>query len=310
MRNAFVDELLKIAAEDPRVIAVLADNGLLVFDEFQKKFPEQFLNLGIAEGNLVTVSAGMASVGLVPFAYTILPFLTKRAFEFIRDDVCYQRQNVKLIGIGAGFAYSTLGPTHHGTEDIAMTRGLPGLTVISPADPMETAKATAACYAISGPVYLRIGKGKDPVVYREDYKFEVGKGVCLREGTDITLVGTGGILAEALEAAEKLSAEKGILARVINIHTLSPIDDKLLIESAKATGAVLTVEDHSIYGGLGGAVAEILAENTMTGLKFARMGLRGTFCLGYGSVSDLRRAYGLDASAIYSKALEMLGGKQ
>ncbi len=305
MRNEFVKELSLLAQEDPRVFAVLADNGLQVFDDYQGKFANQFLNLGIAEANLVGVSAGMASCGFIPFAYTILPFLTMRAYEFIRDDVCYQNQNVKLAAIGAGFTYSTLGPTHHGTEDIGLVRALPNLTIFSPADPMETRKVTRAAYEIDGPVYLRIGKGKDPVVYEADYDFVVGKGVVLSEGSHLTIVSTGSMVSECKHAVALLASE-GISAQLVNFHTLKPFDADLLVKCAKKTGVILVAEDHATQGGLGGLVAETLMHHRAGNVAFHNIGLRDKFAEGYGSVMEMRKLNGLDALSVAMAAKNLL----
>jgi len=203
MRNAFVSELTDIS-KDPKIFTLLADNGIIVFDDYIKLYPKQFLNVGIAESNMIGVAAGMAMCGFIPFVYTIIPFLTMRPFEYIRNDICKQNQNVKLIGIGAGFNYSTLGPTHHGTEDISIMRCLPNLTVLSPADPLETRKATMAAYKMKGPVYIRIGTGKNPSVYKNDYEFVIGKGIVLNDGDDVTIISTGFIIQETQLAIDEL----------------------------------------------------------------------------------------------------------
>ena len=231
MRNAYLSALYDLANGNRQVLALVADNGALVYDRFRKDFPEQFLNFGISEANMVTVAAGLASCGKIPFAYTIACFITMRAFEQIRNDVCLQKMNVKLVGIGAGFVYSNLGPTHHATKDIAIMRPLPHMTIFSPADPLEAKKVTFAAAQINGPVYLRLSTGGAPSVYTQDYEFKVGKGVTLRQGSDVAIIATGGIVHEVNQAVDELE-KFGISARLINIHTLKPIDKEIILGGA------------------------------------------------------------------------------
>lgn len=305
MRNACIAELTNIS-KDNRVYTMVADNGIIVFDEHVKLYPDQFLNVGIAESNMVGVAAGMATCGFIPFVYTIIPFLTMRAFEFIRNDICEQDLNVKVIGIGAGFAYSSLGPTHHGTEDISIMRCLPNLKVICPADPMETRKAIHAAYETKGPVYIRIGTGKNPAVYKNDYDFRIGQAITLKDGKDITVFVTGTIAHDVLETALALE-KRGISARVINIHTIKPIDEEAVLKAARETKAVITVEEHSIVGALGSAVAEVILEKCDKSVKFKRMGLNDVFCDRYGSVQDLRQIHGLSSEALVKNINQLLG---
>ena len=307
MRNAFISELAELA-EDPRLMTLLADNGIIVYDDYQKRRPKQLLNLGIAESNLIGVAAGLASSGFIPVVYSIIPFLVMRPFEFVRDDICYQNLNVKLVGIGAGFAYSSLGPTHHGTEDVALLSCLPNMTILSPSDPLETRKAARAAYEHDGPVYLRIGTGRNPVVNQTDYSFELGKGIELRSGTDISLISTGTILSEVLKASDALERQ-GISARVINIHTLKPLDREIVIRAAKETGAVLTIEEHTTTGGLASLVASELMESSVGRARFACLGLKNRFCENYGAIEDLRKALGLTAEDICERAVQLLSAK-
>lgn len=307
MRNSYIEALYDIAQENEKVIALVADNGTIVYDKFREDFSERFINFGISEANMVASAAGMASCGLIPFAYTISNFLTMRAFEMIRNDVCLQEQNVKLVGIGAGFIYSDLGPTHHATEDIALMRVLPKMTILSPASPMETKKATRAALKIKGPVYLRIGRNKAEEIYNTDYEFEVGKGITLRAGTDITIIGTGSILNDILKVEEELG-EEGISIRVINMHTLKPIDNDIIIKAIEETKAIVTVEEHSIIGGLGSAIAEIIAE-TKSAIAFERMGLIDSFTKGYGTHDYMKMNNGISKEHIKAKVIEILEEK-
>lgn len=285
MRTAYLNTLYDLASKDKRVYALISDNGAIVYDKYRKDLSEQYLNLGISESNMIGIAAGMASCGKIPFAYTIGAFLAYRAFEFIRNDVCLQKQNVKIVGTGAGEVYSALGPTHHSTEDLGGLRALPNLTIICPASPMEVKKATRAAYEYIGPVYLRLGTNREPEIYSEDYIFEIGKGVTIREGDDVTLIGTGSIIKDILDAAKNLQ-EKGVNARVINIHTIKPIDTEIIIKAVEETGKIVTVEDHNVIGGLGSAVAEVIAESGK-GVKFKRLGLKD-FSIGYGTYDQVK----------------------
>ena len=295
MRTAYLDTLYDLASKDKRVYALISDNGAIVYDKYRKDLASQYLNLGISEANMLGMAAGMASCGKIPFAYTIGAFLAYRAFEFIRNDICLQNQNVKIVGTGAGEVYSALGPTHHSTEDLGGLRALPNLTILCPASPLEVRKATAAAYEYEGPVYLRLGTNKEPEIYDGDYSFEIGKGVTIRDGNDITLIGTGSILKDILDVAEILQ-KSGIRARVINLHTIKPIDREIIIKAIEETGKIVTIEDHNIIGGLGSAVAEVVAESGR-GIKFKRFGLQG-FSQGYGTYAQVKEMNGIDVEHI------------
>ena len=301
MRTAYLDTLYDLACKDKRVYALISDNGAIVYDKYRKVLASQYLNLGISEANMLGMAAGMASCGKIPFAYTIGAFLAYRAFEFIRNDICLQNQNVKIVGTGAGEVYSALGPTHHSTEDLGGLRALPNLTILCPASPMEVKKATVAAYEYNGPVYLRLGTNKEPEIYDDDYSFEIGKGVTIRGGNDITLIGTGSILKDIMDVAELLGKD-GIQARVINIHTIKPIDREIIIKAIEETGKVVTIEDHNIIGGLGSAVAEVVAESG-EGIKFKRFGLHG-FSKGYGTYAHVKGMNGIGAEQIASEIKE------
>jgi transketolase len=304
MRTAYLTALYQLSKENKDIIAMISDNGAIVYDKYRTDFPGQYLNCGISESNMIAVAAGLASCEKIPFAYTIANFLTMRAFEFIRNDVCLQNQNVKLVGTGAGFVYSALGPTHHATEDIGIMRVLPNITIFSPASPLEVMKATKAAVEHKGPVYIRLGTNKEPEIYEDDYQFETGKGVMLRDGKDITIVATGSIVYDTLQAAKMLDGE-GISARVINIHTIKPVDKDILIKAANDTGTVVTVEEHNINGGLGSIVAEVLMENGCGNVRFSRMGLKDCFCKGYGTHKSLKEVNDLGINDIYDECVNL-----
>lgn len=303
MRTAYLDTLYDLAEKDKRVYALISDNGAIVYDKYRKDLATQYLNLGISEANMLGVAAGMASCGKIPFAYTIGAFLAYRAFEFIRNDICLQKQNVKIVGTGAGQVYSALGPTHHSTEDMGGLRALPNLTIISPASPLEVRKATIAAYEYEGPVYLRLGTNKEAEIYDEDYSFKIGKGVTIREGEDVTLISTGSMVKDILEVADLLKKD-GVQARVINIHTIKPIDREIILQAVEETGRIVVAEDHNIIGGLGSAVAEVIAESGR-GVCFKRFGLND-FSKGYGTYAQVKEMNGIDVGRIYREVKLLL----
>lgn len=305
MRNAYLSALYDLAKSDSRILALVADNGAIVYDQYRKDFPQRFINFGISEANMVSVAAGLASCGKIPFAYTISCFLTMRAFEQIRNDVCLQKMNVKLVGIGAGFVYSNLGPTHHATKDIAIMRTLPYMTIFSPASPLEAKKVTAAAAQIKGPVYIRLSTAGTPEVYKEDYKFKVGEGITLRQGTDAAIIATGAIVYEACQAADELK-KLGIPVRLINMPTLKPLDKEIIIKAACDTRVILIVEEHTILGGLGSAVSEVILENINIPIKFKRLGLNGVFPEGYGTYQEMKEMNGLSKTDIIEAVKNLL----
>lgn len=279
MREAYVKALAEEGIKDKRIFGLVGDIGTFTYDDFKKACPDRFVNVGIAECNMIGMAAGLALEGKIPFVYSITPFVTARAFEPIRVDVCYQNLNVKVVGCGSGFSYSTLGCTHHATDDIAIMRALPNMVILSPCDPKEAANCVRAAIEYNGPVYIRIGRSGEPIITPPNYKFEIGKAVKLREGEDLTIIGTGSILYNALEVADRLK-EEGISVEVINIHTVKPIDRIAILLSAKKTGKIFTLEEHSTIGGLGSAVAEVLAE-AKEKVEFKRIGLDDCFCQEY-----------------------------
>lgn len=305
MRNAYISALYDLAKENKQILALVADNGAIVYDRYRQDFPDRFFNFGISEANMVTVAAGLASCGKIPFAYTIACFITMRAFEQVRNDVCLQKMNVKLVGIGAGFVYSNLGPTHHATKDIALMRTLPNMTIFSPCDPQEARYATFAAAQISGPVYLRLATGGTPKIYEKDYEFEVGRAVTLKEGTDVAIISTGGIVYEVLQAVDELESS-GISVRLINIHTIKPIDKEIILKATYDTRAILTVEEHTIFGGLGSSVAEVILENNNSPIKFRRLGLPGTFTQGYGTYQEMKEMNNLSKMDIVRAVKNLL----
>ncbi len=272
---------------------------------FKKKFPERHFDCGIAESNMMSVAAGMAATGKIPFASTFAMFAAGRAFEQVRNSIGYPHLNVKIGATHAGISVGEDGATHQCNEDIALMRTIPGMTIINPADDVEARAAVEAAILHEGPVYMRFGRLAVPVFNDPDtYKFELGKGIQIREGKDIAIFATGLMVSEAIEAARQL-AEEGIDAAVVNIHTIKPIDEDIIIKNAKATGLVLTVEEHSVIGGLGSAVADVLSQHYPT--KQVRIGVNDEF--GHsGPAVDLLKQFGLSADNIAAKARDAVNG--
>ena len=298
-RDSYGNALAELGRLHEDVVVLDADlAGATKTAIFKKEFPERFIDCGIAEGNMIGVAAGLATTGKVPFASSFAMFAAGRAFEQVRNSVAYPKNNVKIGATHAGISVGEDGATHQCNEDIALMRAIPGMVVINPSDDVEARAAVFAAYEYQGPVYMRFGRLAVPVINdNPDYKFELGKGVVLREGKDITIFATGLCVVEALLAAEKLAAD-GIDAEVINIHTIKPIDEELIVASASKTGRVFTVEEHSIIGGLGAAVSEVLSEKQPT--KVTRIGVNDVFGES-GPAVELLHKYGLDAEGIYTQ---------
>jgi transketolase len=304
MRNAFFRTLLETAARDEKIHLVVGDLGFGVVEPFAQRFPGRFLNVGVAEQNMTGIAAGMALSGKTVFTYSIANFPTLRCLEQIRNDVCYHKANVKIVAVGGGLAYGSLGMTHHATEDLAILRVLPEMTVVAPGDPVETEAATRAVATHMGPCYLRLGRAGEPLVHRSPIEFQIGKAIQVREGEDVTLISTGGMLPTACDAAEAL-ASKGLQTRVLSMHTIKPLDVEAVLSAARETRAIVTLEEHSVVGGLGGAVAEVLAESGELRVPFHRMGLPSLFVKRAGTQEYLRKEYNLTPEAIASST-EML----
>lgn len=300
MRNAFARAVVELAEKDERVVLLTADLGFMVLEEFFRKFPKRSFNMGVAEGNMVGVAAGMALSGKIVFTYSIATFMTMRCYDHIRNDVAAQNLNVKIVGVGGGFSYGVHGITHHSLEDIAVMRSLPNMTVMCPADPVEARLATIEAIGISGPVYLRLGKTGEPNVHTANPNFKAGKGIVLRDGTDITILATGNAVHSALQAAD------GISARVISMHTVKPLDRELIIESAKKTRRVLTVEEHYLNGGFGEAVCTALIEAGISGINVKRLGVRDDVHDPVGDQAFLRDFHSISAPKIRTQIMSML----
>ncbi len=287
MRTAFAETLLDLMATDPAIWLVTGDLGFSVLEPFIERFPERYVNAGVAEQNMTGVAAGLASCGHTVFTYSIANFPTIRCLEQVRNDVCYNGLNVKIVSVGGGFAYGPQGYTHHGLEDLAVMRALPGMTVVAPGDPVETRLATRAIAALPGPCYLRLGKAREPIVHTTPPAFELGRAIEIRPGRTLTLIGAGGILAHVVAVADRLHREAGIDARVLSMHTIKPLDERAIAAAACETGAILTVEEHSIVGGLGSAVADLIATGGLA-CRFAKWGASDRLLHAVGSQDYLR----------------------
>lgn len=302
-RDAYGEALKELGGRNKDIVVLDADlSGSTKTSVFAKEYPTRFFNVGIAEQNLMGTAAGLSTAGKIPFASTFAMFATGRGFEIIRNSICYPKLNVKIAATHAGLTVGEDGATHQALEDISLMRSLPNMVVLSPADAIETKQCIVKAAEHNGPVYIRLGRAKVPVIFDESYIFEIGKGVELREGTDVTIIATGVMVEKALLAGEKL-AEEGISARIINMASIKPIDEDIIIKAAKETKGIVTVEEHSIIGGLGSAVAEVVSEKYPT--RVIRVGTMDTF----GESGDgnlLLEKYGLNVDNIVEKAKAIL----
>jgi transketolase len=301
-RDAYVETLAQLAEADHRIVGVVNDSvGSSKLNSFRKAFPDRLINVGIAEQDMVGVASGLANGGRIPFVSAASCFLTGRALEQIKADVAYSNTNVKLCGMSPGVAYGELGPTHHSIEDIAWLRAIANMTVIVPADPIETAAALRWAAAVDGPVFIRVSRMSVPKVYAEDYSFELGKAITVRDGNDVTLISNGTVLWRALAAAEQLAAE-GISARVLSMPTVKPLDTEAVVAAARETAGIVTAEEAVAAGGLGGAVAETVVQQhpaRVTILGFPEFAPTG-------SAGYLLDRYGLSADGIADAARELV----
>ena len=299
-RESYGEELAKLGEENEKIIVLDADLSTATKTEiFAKKFPERFINVGIAEQNLMGIAAGLSTFGKIPYASTFAVFAAGRGYEQIRNSITYPNLNVKICSTHAGITVGEDGATHQMLEDLSLMRSLPNMTVISTSDDTQTRWAVREISKIYGPVYLRLCRMATPVIYEENNQFEIGKGVQIGDGSDATIIATGVTVSEALKAQEVLR-ENDVNVRVIDIHTIKPIDKELIVKSAKETKRIITIEDHNIIGGLGSAVCEVLSEEYPT--KVERMGVPDTFGRS-GKPDELMRYYKIDSNAIVNRVL-------
>ena len=304
MNSAYIGKLMELAEKDHDVLHLLADSGTGYDEMFRKNFPDQIFNFGIAEENMVAAAAGMATVGKKPFVFTAGAFLAYRSLEFIRDDVCFQNLNVKIVGMGSGLSWSSLGPTHHTTEDLAMLRAIPNLMILSPATPKQVAECVQVAYEHEGPVYIRIGMNHELEFFDENYTLNIASNDVIREGKDVVIYSTGSILDEANKACKLLSQE-GLNAKLVNVSCIKPFDEHSLIKDMGLFHSIISVEEHNIHGGLGSIISEIASYNGVT-VKVIPIGIEDKFAEGYGSQIVVRKNNKLDAESIYRRIKEII----
>lgn len=304
MNSSYIGKLMQLAERDQDVLHLLADSGTGYDEMFRRNYPNQIFNFGIGEENMVAAAAGMASVGKKPFVFTAGAFLAYRSMEFIRDDVCFQNLNVKIVGMGSGLSWSSLGPTHHTTEDIAVLRAIPNLMILSPATPNQVSACVELAYKHEGPVYIKIGMNHEKEFFEEDYTLDINSNDIIKDGKDIAIYVTGSILEEVMNAAEFLEAD-GINAKVVNVVTIKPFNEADVIKTAKDIKMIFTVEEHNIHGGLGSLVAESLAYSGVAA-KVVPIGINDVFASGYGTHAVVRKVNALDSGGIYQAIKESL----
>jgi transketolase len=306
MRNAFADELTKLGDDDPRVVMLSGDIGNRLFDAFKDRHPNRFFNCGVAEANMTGLAAGLAMNGLRPVTYTITPFVTTRCLEQIRTDVCYHNVPVTIVSVGAGLAYAGLGPTHHACEDIAFLRALPNMVVICPGDAWEVRAALRAVMKDDRPAYIRMGKKGEPKVHKGPIgDFEIGKAITMVDGSDVCLLSTGNMLPEAIEAGKRLG-ELGASTAVVSFHTVKPLDTACLSDALKRFKLVVTIEEHSLIGGFGAAVAEWAIDAGADTRKLLRIGTPDKFFKESGEQEHAREQLGLSAHQIADRIIARL----
>ena len=305
MRTAFVEELVSLARQDPAVMLLTGDLGYTVFEPFQTEFPTRYFNCGVAEANMMGTAAGLAREGFKPFVYSFIPFAIFRALEQIRIDICYHDLPVTIVGLGAGYSYGDMGATHHAVEDIAVARALPGMCVVCPGDPWEVRGATRALWSHKGPAYMRLGKRGEVAVHGAEMlpEFRLGRALVVQEGHDVALVATSTMLSVAVEAARRLESAHGIRPTVVSMHTIKPLDEACVRRLSEQCRAIITVEEHSVLGGLGGAVCEALADMP-TRCAVHRMGIPDRFVHVSGSQGFYREQCGLTPEGIVRRIIE------
>ena len=306
MRQTALNMVYELAKRDPRVVFIGSDLGPDTLKQLKAELPNQFLMEGVSEANIVTMAAGLALEGKIPYINTIATFLTRRCFEQIVLDLGLHKTKVRLIGSGGGMVYAPLGPTHLATDDIAILRAVPNMTILAPADADEMRRLMPQTLEVDGPVYIRLGKGGDPVVSRPDLPCEIGKAIPMREGRDALLVATGICLQVALEAGAQLE-KKNVSAGVLHVHTIKPLDGAAILARAAPVPVILTIEEHTLMGGLGSAVAELIAEAGFNpGKRFKRIGIPDVFPDQYGSQAGLLKRYGITAAHAAETARDLL----
>jgi len=304
MRRTFIETLIELAKKDKSIYLLTGDLGFSAFENFAQKFPERFINCGVAEQNMMGVAAGLALEGKKPYVYSIVPFATMRCLEQIRNDICYQNLDVKIIGMGAGFSYGTEDFTHHAIEDVSVLKSFPNLIILSPADLIETKKLMLQSYLKKQPAYIRLDKS-NKILHNNESKIKIGAPFVFKEGKDAVLITTGACLETGINVAEKLE-NKGKSIKVISIHTIKPIDEKALVKELQGQKIVFTLEEHSVIGGLGSSVAEILLKNNIQNIIFKELGVPSDYKNIAGTRNYLKKRYGIDEAGVYKKIISAL----
>ena len=305
MRTAFINELIKSAEENDKIQLITGDLGYGVLNEFWEKYPQQYINAGIAEQSMTSIAAGMALAGNIVFTYSIGNFPTMRCLEQIRNDCAYNNANVKIVALGGGFAYGAHGMSHHATEDIAIMRSLPNVVVTAPADPIETMYLTKELIKTPGTCYMRLGRGGEKTIHEGEINdFKIGKAIKLKDGDRVSIFSTGTILDEAVDLQRKLS-EEGIESALYSFHTIKPIDKEVIIKCANKSELIVTMEEHNVIGGLGSAVAEVMTE-TENNCMLLRIGLNDIYSDVVGNQKYLRKVYGIDSDSAKDKVIKII----
>ena len=302
MRATFFNSIEDLYKKDKNIFVLTADLGYKLFDNFKKHCSDRFYDIGVAEANMIGISSGLALSGKNVYCYSIIPFLVMRAYEQIRVDIAYHNLNVKLIGVGGGFTYGLEGFTHFGLEDLTLMRSLPNMTIVVPADPLEATSLAKYSNVHKGPMYIRLGKTGEPLIYNKEPEFKIGKAMVLNEGKRVALFGIGNMVYSGKKVAGMLS-KAGVNPTVINMHTLKPLDDQMIIQVSLTHDYIFSLEEHNIHGGLGSAMAEVLMENGYKGC-FRRMGIPDKLRNCIGNADHLRQEYGLSPEKIYERILK------
>jgi transketolase len=308
MRNIFIKNLIKFARQDKDMYILTADLGFNALEPFKDEFPDRFINVGVAEANMIGIATGLAMMGKKVCVYSIVPFVTLRCFEQIRNDVCWHNFNINLIGVGGGFSYGNQGISHNTTEDIAIMRSLPNMSIFSPGDKIEAEAMANIALNHNGPTYSRLGRAGNKQIYTNDPVFKIGKGAVVKEGNDLTIISTGNIIETVIEVAESLE-KLGHSVRIISMPCIKPLDKDIILRSAKETKAVFVIEEHSVIGGLGSAAAETILESNYSNIDFKRIGIADEFPDKIGSHQFLRDNYGLSVKDITTTILKYLRSK-
>jgi len=302
MRKAFIKKLTQLVNKNKDIYLLTGDLGFSIFDEFQKDFPDNYLNVGLSEANMIGMAAGLALAGKQVFVYSIIPFVTLRCLEQIRNDLCYQRLPVKIIGVGEGLSYGTAGATHHALEDIAVMSALPEMTIIAPGDPIEVECTVEKSLELKGPCFIRLGKSGEPTLHKKEFIFKIGKSIVLKNGEDITVISTGNMLETALKVYDILKKEN-INCKIVSMHTIKPIDREIIVKSANNMDVIVSIEEHSKIGGLGSHIAIVIFEERLN-VKYLQIALPDKFIHTVGSQNYLKKLYGLTHEQIARKILD------